>query len=58
VKEQPKSIGQEIEEMSKYWNELIFMVCKGDATAIREVIKFDIFDFFGFVENYRKGNKK
>jgi hypothetical protein len=44
--------------MDKYWNELLYTVCKGDAAAMREVVKFDIFDFFAFVENFKKGNKQ
>jgi hypothetical protein len=44
--------------MGKYWNDIIYVVCKGDATSMREITKFDIFDFFAFIENFRKGNKK
>jgi hypothetical protein len=44
--------------MDKFWNDLIYLICKGDAGSMREVQRFDIFDFFAFVENFRKENKK
>ena len=30
------------------------MVCKGEPAGMRELKKFDIFDFFAFIENYEK----
>jgi len=40
-----------VKEIDKYWNDMVFTICKGDPGQMREVVKFDIFDFFAFVEN-------
>jgi phosphorylcholine metabolism protein LicD len=54
VKGKLKSIADEIKEMDKYWNDMVFTICKGDPGQMREVVKFDIFEFFAFVENKTK----
>jgi hypothetical protein len=51
-------MANEVKEMETYWNELIYTVCKGDPAGMREIVKFNIFDFFAFVENFWKQNKK
>jgi hypothetical protein len=40
--------------MDKYWNELIFSICKGSAVEMRELKKYDIFDFFDYIDNKSK----
>ena len=52
------TIDAEIKDMDKYWNELIYTITKGSAADIRELTKFDIFDFMAYVDNYKKGLKK
>lgn len=52
-----KSITEEIKEIDKYWSDIIFTVCKGDISNMREITKLDIYDFFGYVDNYKKGLK-
>ena len=52
------TIDAEIKELDKYWNELIYTVTKGSATEMREIVKFSVFDFMAYVENYMKGLKK
>jgi hypothetical protein len=44
----------EIKEMNKYWNDLLYMVCGKDPGKMRELVKFDVFDFFNYIENYMK----
>ena len=46
-----KSIAEEIKDIDKFWNDFVYTICKGDPVEMREVVKFDIFDFFAFVEN-------
>jgi hypothetical protein len=45
-----------VEELDRYWNELIFTVCDGKATEMNELKKFDVFDFFDYIENKSKKN--
>lgn len=40
--------------MDKYWNELLFSICKGNVSDIKELKSFDIFDFFDYIENATK----
>jgi hypothetical protein len=37
---------------------MIYTITKGSAAEMREVVKFDIFDFFAYVENFKRGLKK
>jgi hypothetical protein len=53
-KERIFSIANEIAGMDKYWNDLIYSFCDGDAGEMRELKKFDIMDFFGYIENKSK----
>jgi hypothetical protein len=48
------SIEDEIREWDKYWNDLIYTMCEGDPVQMSTVVRFDIFDFFAFVENFMK----
>lgn len=50
-------IKKEIEELDKYWNELVYEVCTGDASEMNALKKFNIFDFFDFVDNKMKDRK-
>lgn len=43
-----------IEERKNMYNELIFSHCGGDPVKISELKRFDIFDFFSFIENNEK----
>jgi hypothetical protein len=52
-----KSITEEIKEIDKYWSDIIYTVCKGDISNMREIVKLDIYDFFGYVDNFKKGIK-
>lgn len=45
-------------ENDRFWNELIFNVCEGDAGNIREVRKMDVYDFFSYLENYDNGRRR
>jgi hypothetical protein len=49
-------IKRELEEMDKYWNDLIYTVCDGNASEMNELKRFDIFDFFDYVNNKSKKN--
>lgn len=42
--------------MDTYWNELIFSVCKGDVSQMKDLKTFDIVDFFDYVNNKTKDN--
>lgn len=33
------------------YDELIFLHCSGDPVKISELKKYDVFDFFSFIEN-------
>lgn len=48
---------KELIENEKTWNQLLFNVCSGDAKAIDTLCRFEVFDFFSFVENYEKNIK-
>jgi len=52
-----KSIADEIKSMDKYWNDLIYMVCGKDPGRMRELVKFDVFEFFAYVENSMKNGR-
>lgn len=52
-----KAIDKEAKEMEKTWNELLFTVCKGDATQMKQVSGFDISDFFYYIDNFQKSVK-
>jgi hypothetical protein len=38
--------------MRRYYSELIFQVTDGDPSAMQELRRFDIFEFFRFIDNY------
>jgi hypothetical protein len=35
--------------MDKFWNEMIFKACGGNASDMAFIRRFDIFDFFDFI---------
>jgi hypothetical protein len=37
--------------LDKYWNELIFTVTDGNASEMMALKKFNIIEFFGYVDN-------
>ena len=39
--------------MESNWNELLYSITKGDPGAMREIVKFDIFDFFAYIGNIK-----
>jgi hypothetical protein len=41
--------------MDKYWNELLYSVCDGKANEMNALKKFDIIDFFDYIENKSHG---
>ena len=43
-----------IEERKKMYDDLIFSHCQGDPSKIRELKRFDVFEFFTFIENNEK----
>ena len=48
------SIANEVEEMDKYWEDLIYLVCGGHVCDMSALKKYDIIDFFNYVENKSK----
>ena len=44
-----------MQDVDKYWNDLIYTVCNKDPGQMREIVKMDVFEFFGFVDNFMKG---
>jgi hypothetical protein len=49
--ERTYSIIKEIEELEKYWNELLFTVTDGKASEMHALKKYDIIEFFSYVDN-------
>jgi len=49
-------INKEIDELDTYWNDLLFAVCDGKASEINELKRFEIIDFFDYIENKSKKN--
>ena len=49
-------IKKEIEDMDAYWNDLLFVVCDGKAGEMNELKRFEIMDFFDYIENKSKKN--
>ena len=43
-------------ELHKNNNELIFSVCDGDPLRMNELRKFNVFDFYQFINNFSKKN--
>lgn len=46
----------EITELDKYWNDFIYVLTGGNASEIAALKRYDIFDFFNYVENKMKKN--
>ena len=42
--------------MDKYWNDLIYNICDGNASEMMALKKYDIFEFFDYIENKTKKN--
>jgi hypothetical protein len=40
--------------MDKYWNELIYDLTKGNVTEMQAIKKFDIIEFYDYVNNKTK----
>jgi len=49
-------LANDMREMDTYWNELIYSVCKGDVSQMKDLKKFDIMDFFDYIDNKTKDN--
>jgi hypothetical protein len=47
-------IKKEIDEIDKYWNDLLYNVCKGNAQEMMQLKKFDILEFFDYVNKKRE----
>ena len=54
-KVQLKSIAQSAQDIDKYWSDMIYTACNKDPGQMREVVKLDVIEFFGFMDNYMKG---
>lgn len=44
----------EIKELDKYWNNLLFNITEGSASEMKTLMTFDIFDFFAYIDNKMK----
>jgi len=44
----------EIEATDKYWNDLLFNITEGNASEMLALKRFDIFEFFAYVDNKMK----
>jgi hypothetical protein len=42
--------------MDTYWNDLLYSVCKGDVSQMTDLKRFEIVDFFDYVNNKTKEN--
>jgi hypothetical protein len=51
-----RSIANEIKENNRYWEDFLFTLCAGDASEMMILKRYDIFDFFEFVENKMKSH--
>lgn len=49
-------IKKEVDELDRYWNELIYAVCDGKASEMNELKRFDVFEFFDYIDNKSKKN--
>lgn len=49
-------IKKEIDDLDAYWNDLLFSVCDGKAGEMNELKRFEIMDFFDYIENKSKKN--
>jgi len=38
-------------ELDRYWNDFIYSLCEGDAAEIAALKRYEIGDFFNYVEN-------
>lgn len=47
-------IKKEIEDIERYWNDLIYSVCGGDVTDMAALKKYDVFDFFSYIDKKSK----
>ena len=47
-------IKKEVDDIDKYWSDMIYSVCDGNASEINALKRFDIFDFFVYVDNKMK----
>ena len=47
----------DIADLDKYYNELIYTVCKGSPGEMNELKRFDIFDFFAYINNKNDGRE-
>ena len=36
--------------LDKFWNSMIYNVCKGDVVAMREIKRLDVFEFLDYVD--------
>lgn len=48
-------IKKEVDDLDTYWNDLLFNVTGGKANEMNELKKFNIIDFFDYIENKRNG---
>jgi hypothetical protein len=42
----------------KFWSDIIYKVCKGDAANMRELRRLDVFEFFNYLENWQEDGKR
>lgn len=49
-----KAISNEVKEIDKFWDELLYNAAGGKAEEMNALRKFNIIDFFSFLENKKK----
>ena len=47
-------IKKEVDELDKFWNELIYNISDGNASEIIALRRFDIIDLFDYITNKTK----
>jgi hypothetical protein len=49
-----RSIDKDAKELNKYWEDFLFTLCAGNASEMTALKKYEIFEFFEYVENKMK----
>ena len=48
---------KQLEDMDKYFNDLLYSVCEGKVSEMTELKRFDVFDFFDYITNKEDGRR-
>jgi hypothetical protein len=46
-----------VKELDSNWRDVIYSITKGDPGAMMEIVKFDVFEFFAYIDNNIKYKK-